>query len=243
MLMNAAQALRAPVEVDASVQTQLKLCAAKPAGLTDHLNRLRASGMRLRFRRNEAIFRERDDATHIYSVAAGCVRLCRHVADGRRHISDFMFAADIFGIGQYQEYPFAAEAVNNVTVLAFPRAAFDRLGENDPTVRTDLMAHYSAMLLRTHQHLFMASCLSARERVATFIRLMSENDLVVYGDRIDLPMNRQEIADHLGLTIETICRSLAAFRDDGIIEVPNSHQLILKRPEALRSLTEARYKQ
>jgi CRP-like cAMP-binding protein len=211
-----------------------------PKGLHGHLNRIRDQGMRLRYRRNEMIVSERDDAQHIYSVVGGCIRLCRHAPDGRRHIPDFMFPGDIFGVGDFRHYPYSAEAVNTVSVIAFPRAAFERLVDVDVALRTDMMVHFSAMLARAHQHLFMANCQNARERLASFIIQISERDHLVYGDRIDVPMGRQEIADHLGLTIETICRVLASFRETGIVEVPNAHQFVVKRPDELRALAEGR---
>ena len=241
MTTNTARVLQAPVELDDSRwKPQLRVCGTKRTGIAEHLNQLRDHGMRLRFQRNEMIFAEQDSATHIYSVTAGCVRLCRHVPDGRRHISDFMLPGDVFGVGEYQLYPFAAEAVNNVTVIAFPRPAFERLGEANPRLRTDLMVHYSAMLMRAQQHLFTASCQSARERMGSFIQHLFEQEQLVYGDCIDIPMNRQEIADHLGLTIETICRVLAAMRNGGILEIPNAHQLVVKRPDILRAIAEGR---
>lgn len=239
--MNAASVLRAPSDVDdAKRQPQLRLCDTKRGGMAEHLDQLHDLGMRLRFHRNEMIFAERDAATQIYSVAAGCVRLCQHVPDGRRHISDFMFPGDIFGFGEYQGYPFAAEAVNSVAVIAFPRPAFRRLCEADPHLGTDLMAHYSMLLMRAQQHLFTASCQSARERMASFVQHLSQEEQLVYGDRIDIPMARQEIADYLGLTIETICRVLAAMRSEGILEIPNAHQLVIKRPDILRAIAEGR---
>lgn len=241
MTINTARVLDAPAEVDDGRRPPLlSIFGTSPAGVAGHLDHLRDQGMRLRFHRNEAIFRERETANRVYRVAAGCVRLCRHVPDGRRHISDFMFPGDIFGVGEYQGYPFAAEAVNAVTVVAFPRVAFERLCEGNPSLRTDLMVHYSMLLMRAEQHLFTASCQSARERMASFLQQMSEQDQLVYGDRIDIPMSRQEIADHLGLTIETICRVLAAMRNDGILEIPNSHQLVVKRPDILRAIAEGR---
>lgn len=244
MTTNTARVLHAPAEVDdVRHAPQLRVCGAKRAGVAGHLDHLREQGMHLRFHRNEMIFGERDAATHIYSVAAGCVRLCRHVPDGRRHISDFMFPGDIFGFGEYQGYPFAAEAVNRVTVIAFPRPAFERLGEGDPSLRTDLMVHYSMLLMRAQQHLFTASCQSARERMASFVQHMSQEEQLVFGNRIDIPMSRQEIADYLGLTIETICRVLAAMRNDGILEIPNAHQLVVKRPDILRAIAEGRSSQ
>lgn len=239
MTVNAA--IRADSKSDARREPHLQICTTSRTGLAAHLEGLSHCALKLRCHRNEAIFDEHDAATHIYYVAAGCVRLCRHVADGRRHIAEFMFAGGIFGLGEYQEYPYAAEAVNNVTVIAYPRTAVEELEQRDGRIRTELMAHFSVMLASARERLFRSSCQSARERTASFILQMWEQDQIVYGDRIDLPMGRQEIADHLGLTIETICRSLASLRAAGLIEIPNAHQIVMKRPDELRAILEGQY--
>ena len=138
-------------------------------GLHRHLDHLRDHGMRLRFRRNETIFSEHERAAHIYRLVSGCARLCRHVRGGRRHVSDFMFAQDIFGIGDFTHFPYAAEAVGPVLVVAYPRAHFEHLGEGNSALQSDLMSHFKTLLERAQRHLFVTSCLSARERVASFV--------------------------------------------------------------------------
>jgi CRP-like cAMP-binding protein len=241
MTVNAARVARSYGELaDDRREPQFLVCTTNHRGIAAHLDRIREYGMRLRYRRNETIFTERDVATHLYYVAGGCVRLCRHVADGRRHISEFVFAGDVFGLGEYRVYPYSAEAVNNITVISYPRVTFEHLGEGGDEQRVDLMVHFSAQLVRAQQRLFRASCQNARERTASFIWQMLEQDQVVYGERIDLPMGRQEIADHLGLTIETVCRSLAALRAAEIIDIPNAHQLVVKRPDELCAIAEGR---
>ncbi len=237
MTLNAAQVVRTYDETSGNRRAHIpQICTTSRSSVAAHLEGLRENGMRLRYRRNETIFAEHDVATHIYYVAGGCIRLCRHIADGRRHISEFMFVGDVLGLGDFPDYPYSAEAVNSVTVIAYPRSAFDSFGQKNAQLHTDLMAHFSNMLTSAHQRLFRASCQNARERTASFILQIA--DQVVGSDRIDLPMGRQEIADHLGLTIETVCRALAAFRAAGTIEIPNAHQLIIKRPDELCAIAQ-----
>jgi len=241
MLVSAARSPRAPSE-DAWRRRDpeiVPVAASEPAGISQHLNRLRDFSMRLRFQRNETIFCQGDAATHVYTMSSGCVRLCRHVPDGRRHIADFLFAGDIFGLGESATTALAAEAVGSVTVTACPRTYFDRLGEGNPRVRSDVLAHLAASLMTSQEHLFVVSCQSAKERMASFILRMSERNNL-YGDRLDLPMGRQDIADHLGLTIETICRAIAALKAETLIEVPNAHQFVIRNLEGLRILAEGR---
>lgn len=240
MTLNAARVALAPSE-DAWRRREFAIppIASEQAGIGVHLHRLRDFAMRLRFQRNETIFAQGDAASHIYTVASGCVRLCRHATDGRRHIADFMFAGDIFGLGEHETHVLTAEAVGLVTLSACPKTYFERLGEGSSRVRSDLLAHLSARLRTTQQHLFVISCQTAKERLASFtLRMIERNNL--YGDRVDLPMGRQDIADHLGLTIETICRGIAALKADGTIEVPNAHQFVVRNMDALRGLAEGR---
>ncbi len=210
------------------------------SGLHDHLDHLREHGMRLRFRRNETIFSEHERAAHIYRVASGSVRLCRHVRGGRRHISNFMFAGDIFGIGDFACFPYAAEAVGPALVVAYPRALFEHLGEGNYALQANLMRHFRDVLEHTQQHLFVTSCLSARERVAAFILEMYSDSRLTTGSRVELPMTRQEIADYLGLTVETICRALAVLKTAGLIATPSAHKIAMIDPDTLRLIAEGR---
>jgi len=209
-----------------------------PVTISEHLHMLREFSSRQQFSRNETIFSEGDDAIHVYRIISGSVRLCRHMPDGRRHIADFMLPGDLIGFAECAEHPFTAEAITTVTLTSYPRNQFDRLGEGDPQVRANLLSLVSTSLWTAQQHQFVLSCQNAKERLASFILRMAVRTDVLSGGRLDLSMGRQDIADHLGLTIETICRAIAALKSDGTIAVPNSHQLILKDTGALRALSE-----
>jgi CRP-like cAMP-binding protein len=240
MALNAAHIARAVSDEWSCREPAVAFPGAEGSAIGEHLERLRDCSSRLRFQRNETIFREGDRAAHIYRVVGGCVRLCRHVPDGRRQVADFLFPGDIAGIGELATYPFDAEAANATTVMAYPRDRFEHLAEGTSRFRTDVMAHLAARLRRTHRHLFVLCCQSAKERLASFIVRLSERYDTLYGDSLDLAMGRQDIADHLGLTIETICRAIASLRADGLVDVPNAHQLVLKNIPALRALAEGR---
>ena len=209
-----------------------------PVTMNEHLHMLREFSSRQQFSRNETIFSEGDAADHVYKIISGTVRLCRHMPDGRRHIADFMLPGDLVGFAECAEHPFTAEAITAAIVTSYPRNQFDRLGDGDPQVRANLLCLVTTSLLTAQQHLFVLSCQNAKERLASFILRMAARTDVLTGDRLDLSMGRQDIADHLGLTIETICRAIAALKSDGTIAVPNSHQLILKDTGALRALSE-----
>jgi len=205
-------------------------------GLSEHLARIKDHGVRLRFHRNQVIAAAGEAAAHIYTVASGCVRVSHHGGDGRRHIADFLFGGDIWGLGDAQQFALTAEAVSPVTVTAYPRIVFERLGEGNNRLKTEIMSHLSEAIARAHRHLFLLSRLTARERMATFLVRMMQQSQLVYGARLDLPMPRRDIADHLGLTIETVCRALASLREEAVIEVPNSHLVTILDYGALRAI-------
>ena len=209
---------------------------ASPVTLTDYLLRIQEYGARLHFTRNETIFNQDDPAEQVYRIVSGTVRLCRYMPDGRRYIVDFLLPGDLMGFVESPDLPASAEAVNEVTLVAFPRVCFDRLAEENPAVRTQLLCHLSANLLTAQQHLFVLGCQKARERVASFLLRLTDRTDLICSDRLELPMSRQDIADHLGLTIETISRTITALRSEGIVLIPNSNQVVLRDIAALRAL-------
>jgi CRP-like cAMP-binding protein len=210
--------------------------AAAPATLTDHLMRIRDYGAILHFARNETILNQDDPAEQVCLIVSGTVRLCRYMPDGRRYIVDFLLPGDLMGLVESPDLPISAEAVNEVTLVAFPRICFDRLAEKNPEVRTQLLCHLSANLLTAQQHLFVLGCQNARERVASFLLRLADRTDLACGESLNLPMSRQDIADHLGLSIETVSRTITALRGEGIVLIPNTSQIVLRNMTALRAL-------
>lgn len=209
-----------------------------PQSLNGRLRALHDLSTRERFARNETIFDEGDAADRVYKIICGTVRLCRHTPDGRRHIADFMFPGDLVGFAEFDAHPYTAEAVSDVTLSSYPRACFEQWNKAEPEFRTRLLSHLALSMLATQQQLFVLGCRNAKERVANFLLRMAERTDTPQGERLELPMGRQDIADHLGLTIETVCRTITALRGVGLVTVPNTHQLILSDMAGLRALAE-----
>ena len=90
------------------------------------------------------------------------------------------------------------------------------------------------------RHLVVLGCQSAKERVASFLLLLTDRSGTKPGDRLDLPMGRQDIASHLGLTIETVCRAITELKREGLIAVPSLNQIVINNSHALRALAEGR---
>lgn len=212
---------------------------ASPKTISDCFALLRRQALRLRIRPNERFAIEGRSAEYIFRIITGCVRHCRHLDDGRRPISDFLFAGDLIGLGPATTYALTAEAVSPVFLMAYPRRDFDRLAQEHDRIRMDMMDHLVVALERAQQQVFLLNTQSARERVSSFLLRLSEQGQSMEGGRLALPMGRQDIADHLGLSVETICRALTQLRQAGLITILNPQLIVIPNPAALRSGAES----
>lgn len=209
-----------------------------PAGADQDLQLLQRIGTKLRFNRGETIFNEGDAAEYAYKVVSGAVRLCKHMADGRRQIAQFLLPGDFFSFMDLSEHSFTAEAVSDTTLTCYPQRQIERLGEE----RLSLRKRFAALLTRRvrdiQNHLVMLGRQTAKERVAAFFLHVIEHTGIDKAGLMELPMSRQDVADYLGLTIETVCRVLSAMKRHGLVGIPNLHQLVIKKPDALSELAE-----
>lgn len=201
------QALAAPVH---GIPAALAMRGAAPT-----------CGIRRTFDKGEELFAEGDVADYFYKVVSGTVRTCKLLSDGRRQIDAFHLRGDVFGLESRDEHRFTAEAVGEVEVLAFPRSRFASLMHGDPTFGDEMVSSMLTSLSRAHEHMLLLGRKTAREKVATFLLDMAAR--LTRGkarrDSFDLPMQRTDIADHLGLTIETVSRTLTQMARDGLIEL------------------------
>jgi CRP/FNR family nitrogen fixation transcriptional regulator len=207
-----------------------------PNALPDALIALQTIGTRVRFARGETIFGEGDCATKTYRVLAGAVRLCKHMPDGRRQIVDFVQEGGFFGLMQLPEYVFTAEAMNDVVVASYPRPLLARLSDQLPEVRGEMLAMLNAQMLGMHAHLVMLGRQTAKERLASFLFNLAETADAANGETLDLPMSRQDIADYLGLTIETVCRELSALKKARVVAAHDLHSVIIRDFAALERI-------
>lgn len=174
-------------------------------------------GTRRSFAKGEELFAEGEAADFFYQVVSGTVRVCKLLSDGRRQIDAFQLAGDIFGLESGVEHRFTAEAVEDTVVLAFRRGRFTSLLHDNPAFGDQLMASMMASLERAQDHMVLLGRKTAQEKIATF--LLDLAGRMAKGDRLDLPMQRTDIADHLGLTIETVSRTLTQMVRDGFIKL------------------------
>jgi CRP/FNR family transcriptional regulator, nitrogen fixation regulation protein len=192
------------------------------------------------FERNNTIFSEGDDAEYSYRIVSGAVRLSKMMSDGRRQIAEFALPGDFIGINWLETHAMSAEALNDVTVVAYSRGRLERLGDEHREVRAELFANLRHDLWAAQNHLVILGRQSALERVAGFLVHLMDRNKSESRSTIDVPMTRQDIADYLGLTIETVCRMLTKLKTSGIIAIPDRHTITVRNAAALRRAAEPR---
>ncbi|MDO8840489.1 MAG: helix-turn-helix domain-containing protein [Parvibaculum sp.] len=202
------------------------------------ISSLQGVGAVLKFDRNETIFNDGDCATFSYRVVSGAVRLCKLFSDGRRQIADFCLPNDYFGFAWTDEYALTAEAVSDVVLVRYPRKQIERLEQVSSSLREHLTALLHRNLSSAQSHILMLGRQTVRERVASFLLLMLKRQGCegCDGDRLDLPMGRQDIADYLGLTIETVCRALSDLKRAGVVAAPTARAIVVENAAALRAM-------
>jgi CRP/FNR family nitrogen fixation transcriptional regulator len=199
---------------------------------------LKTIGTVSRFSRRETIFNEGDPANYSFKIISGAVRLCKMLTDGRRQIAEFRLAGDFFGLESGDEHVLTAEALSDVVVARYARTRLDRLEDDEPTLRRSMMTMLRRDLNSAQQHLIMLGRQTAKERVASFLFQLAERQDAQDGGSIEVPMGRQDIADYLGLTIETVCREITNLKRQRILSVPDRHHLVIRNMEALQAVAD-----
>ena len=190
-------------------------------------------GAPMPFSRNAEIYGENEPAEYIYKVLSGTVRTYKVLNDGRRQIGAFYLAGDIFGLEVGAEHTFSAEAITDCKILVIKRSTVIGLAARETDVARQLWAMTATELQRVQDHI-MLLIKTAQERVAGFLLEMAKRSPAA--NEIDLPMSRQDIADYLGLTIETVSRTLTQLENSAAIAVPSSRRIVLRNRAALSRL-------
>ena len=186
--------------------------------------------------KDEELFADGDDADCFYRMISGAVRSYKLLSDGRRQIDAFHLPGDFLGLEAGPSHRFSAEAVCATQVVAFRRSRLSALAQQDPLFREEVMASMLTNLERAQDHMLLLGRKTAQEKMASFLLGMAGR-LSDDEESFDLPMPRADIADHLGLTIETVSRTLSQFARDGLIGLPAaSRSVVLRNRTALRTL-------
>jgi CRP/FNR family nitrogen fixation transcriptional regulator len=204
-----------------------------PPSLHTLFGSIALAGAPMPFERNAEIFGEDEPADYVYLVLHGSVRSYRVLGDGRRQVTAFHLAGDVFGLEFGDVHRCSAEAVVRSSILVVKRSALLAAAEGDHEVARRLWIATARELHRSQNHSLLL-IQSAQERVAAFLLDMADRQRAE--GIIELPMSRQDIADYLGLTIETVSRTLTQLEGEATIELPASRRIVLRNRSALRRL-------
>ena len=169
----------------------------------------------------ETVFAEEEINTSFYNLLEGVMRLYKLLPDGRRQIVGFALPGDFLGMSASGRNTFSADAVNAVEVCRFSKPAFQRFAEGKPHLLRRINELAIRELSQAREHMVLLGRRSAEEKVAAFLvcwrdRLHRQHGALA---TLPLPMSRQDIADYLGLTIETVSRTFTKLERDGVIEI------------------------
>lgn len=203
---------------------------ARPTGaLTDAFDR---HGVRMTYARNSEIYAQDDEADYLYQVVRGVVRTSRVTAEGRRQVGDFYYVGDLFGLEPGPDHRFAAEALDDCEVLVVRRSAV-RAFAGDAALDRAILEAQRLEMERLQEHVVMLGRRSARERVASFLMSIAQR---ADDGPADLAMGRQDMADYLGLTIETVSRTLTQLQGEAIVAFPTARRFEIRQWTVLEAL-------
>ena len=191
------------------------------------------AGAVMPFERNAEIYGEGEPSEYVYKVLSGCVRAYRVLSDGRRQVIGFYLPGDVFGLDLGGQHSVSTEAVANSKVLFVRQTALLKVAERNADLTREIFTVVSSEIKRGYDHTLVL-IRGAHERVAGFLLEMARR--LPRGEAFELPMTRQDIADYLGLTIETVSRTISLFEETGKIALRTSRRIVLSNRPALNAL-------
>jgi len=212
---------------------RLGMCAAVG---TDLVPRLNAMAVGRRTAAGRMLFEEGDPADDVFTITAGMVKLYKLMSDGRRQIVGFLVPGDFLGLAFGRTYVYSAEAVVATTTCRFGRGQFLALLDACPTLEKEILARTATELAAAQEQMLLLGRKTARERVASFVLALARRRKIGQGQPFELLMSRADIADYLGLTVETVSRTLGLLGKDQLIQLVDAHAVLIRHPAALEQV-------
>jgi CRP/FNR family nitrogen fixation transcriptional regulator len=189
--------------------------SSKALGELGELSRARIVLSEFKYDRGAEIYGQAEPADYIYQIVDGAVRSYKLLSDGRRQIGAFHLIGDIFGLENNAVHRFTAEAIVDTTVRLIKRCSLEHVAESDALVAIELLNMTTTNLQHAEDHMLLLGRKTSLERVAAFLLEMDRR--LTAGGVIALPMCRRDIADYLGLTLETVSRALSLLHGEGVL--------------------------
>jgi CRP/FNR family transcriptional regulator len=213
----------------------LAFCAALDPAELDILNSIVT---RISLTPQQMIFGEGDEADHVFNVTEGAVRLYKIMVDGRRQITGFLFPGDFMGLAAHETYAYSAEAITQTSMCRFPRKKLESLLQQYPKLEKRLLEMVVDELTTAQDQMLLLGRQNAQERLVSFLLMLSRR-AVERGqpdDMVRLAMLRQDIADYLGLTTETVSRAFTQLKQAGTISLQSDSRVSLNDRQALEDI-------
>ena len=191
------------------------------------------------FLNKQNIFLQNDQSDYLYNITEGNVKIYQLLDDGRIQIIGFLYPGDFFGSYRNNKYNYCAEAIGDLKTCVFNQKILDKYLDENPILAKELLNKTSFELTLAQDRLTVLGKLNAGERLVKFLLNISEqrNRIGWKNNPISLPMTRQDVADYLGITIETVSRELTNLKTSNIIKIITSKQIYLSNTEELKSYT------
>ncbi|MEO7504266.1 MAG: cyclic nucleotide-binding domain-containing protein [Sphingomicrobium sp.] len=220
-------------------------CAVREISLcgvldNDELLEYRRTGSTVSLESGKPLFFEGDPADAVFTITTGALRLSKLLADGRRQIAGFLFPGDFLGLTVEDVHLFTAEAVVPSELCRFSRPRFERFLDEHPHMGRRLFAVAAHELAAARLQVVLLGRKTATEKVVSFLLWLASRCRKhgYLADDVELPMTRTDIADYLGLRIETVSRELSGLRARHMIKLTGMHSLQLLNKPALQALAE-----
>ena len=223
-------------------------CAACPvrdltvcSALEDwELERLNAIRMSTEVPHGATLFDEGAQANYVYNLTAGCMKLYKLLPDGRRQITGFVFPGDFLGLASASEYIYTAETVSDSALCRFKRTQLKKLFEEFPKLESRLLSISRDELVDAHNQMLLLGRKTARERIASFLLMLSKRaeELGFPGNPISVPMSRNDIGDYLGLTTETVSRTMTRLKSSDVISLGADRAITIEDRDSLEEMAD-----
>ncbi|WJH41290.1 helix-turn-helix domain-containing protein [Aliirhizobium terrae] len=186
----------------------------------------------------QSLFFEGDDAKHVFELAEGALRIFRIIADGRRVITGFVYEGDLIGVSLKGKYLYGAEAIVPTKVRRLTRRAFEAAVSESDELRSQVFERVCDEMAAAQDQMVLLSCKNAEERLCTFLvkHARRASFAGVAQALVQLPMTRQDMADYLGLTIETVSRTITKLAAKGVLGCVGRHSIKIIKPMVLAQL-------
>ncbi len=188
----------------------------------NELNDIAGISKNIRIIAKQQICVEGETAEYLFNIKSGCVRISKMLADGRRQIIGFLFPGEFFGLACSNGYSYTAETITDTELCRMPRADIIKKFSDIPKLGQKVLNITHAELQRTQDQMLLLGRKSAKEKLATFLLNLIDKSMRDHNKKVYLPMCRSDIADYLGLTIETVSRQFTILSKENLISLSDS---------------------